>query len=36
LSGNELAEGDGAAISGEQRLEFLGRQTGEVLMFDLV
>jgi len=36
LNGTELAEGDGAAVTGEQRLELSGRTGGaEVLAFDL-
>jgi hypothetical protein len=35
LNGNDLAEGDGAALSMESRLQFAGRQPAEVLVFDL-
>jgi len=35
VNGAALAEGDGAAVSGEDRLRFLGRQDAEVLVFDL-
>jgi redox-sensitive bicupin YhaK (pirin superfamily) len=35
LNGNELAEGDGAALSLEPRLQFAGVQPAEVLVFDL-
>ena len=35
VNGTTLGEGDGAAVSGEDRLRFLGRQPAEVLVFDL-
>ena len=35
LGSNDLGEGDGAAISGEQRLAIEGLDDGEVLVFDL-
>ncbi len=35
LNGTDLAEGDGAAVSSEQRLRLVGRQPAEVLIFDL-
>ena len=35
LNGTLLREGDGAAVSGEDRLRFLGQGPGEVLVFDL-
>ena len=35
VNGTALAEGDGAAATGEDRLLFLGRQEAEVLVFDL-
>jgi redox-sensitive bicupin YhaK (pirin superfamily) len=35
LNGHELHEGDGAAASGEETLEFLGKGFAEVLVFDL-
>jgi redox-sensitive bicupin YhaK (pirin superfamily) len=35
VNGTLLGEGDGAAVAGEERLGFLGRQAGEVLVFDL-
>jgi redox-sensitive bicupin YhaK (pirin superfamily) len=35
LNGTVLGPGDGAAISGERRLELAGRPEGEVLLFDL-
>jgi hypothetical protein len=35
LNGQELAAGDGAAISEETKLELEGIERGEVLVFDL-
>ena len=35
VNGTDLGEGDGAAAIGEERLDFLGREAAEVLMFDL-
>jgi quercetin 2,3-dioxygenase len=35
LNGTGLGEGDGAAVSGEDRLTLVGRQPAEVLVFDL-
>jgi redox-sensitive bicupin YhaK (pirin superfamily) len=35
LNGTELRDGDGAAASGETGLRFVGRQSAEVLVFDL-
>jgi len=35
VNGTPLEEGDGAAVSGEERLQLLGRQPAEVLVFDL-
>jgi hypothetical protein len=35
LNGTNLSEGDGAAVSLESRLQFVGRQPAEVLIFDL-
>jgi redox-sensitive bicupin YhaK (pirin superfamily) len=35
LNGRPLASGDGAAVSGEERLEIKGTQDAEVLLFDL-
>jgi redox-sensitive bicupin YhaK (pirin superfamily) len=35
VNGTTLREGDGAAVSGERRLDFLGQQAAEVLVFDL-
>ncbi len=35
VNGTELGEGDGGAVSGEDRLAFLGQQPAEVLVFDL-
>jgi len=35
LNGNSLREGDGAGVSGEEALRFLGSDTAEVLVFDL-
>src|SRR5262249_4917536 len=35
LNGNLLREGDGAAVSGEEGLRFVGAETAEVLLFDL-
>ena len=35
LNGTDLAEGDGAAVSLESRLQFAGRERAEVLIFDL-
>jgi redox-sensitive bicupin YhaK (pirin superfamily) len=35
VNGTSLREGDGAAVSGEDRLLFLGREPAEVLVFDL-
>jgi redox-sensitive bicupin YhaK (pirin superfamily) len=35
VNGTLLREGDGAAVSGEDRLRFLGQGPGEVLAFDL-
>jgi redox-sensitive bicupin YhaK (pirin superfamily) len=36
LNGTRLDEGDGAAVSGEERLQFLGQEPAELLVFDLV
>ena len=35
LNGNTLGEGDGAAVTGEEALRFLGGEGAEVLVFDL-
>ena len=35
VNGKDLAEGDGAAVSGEDRLRFVGKKPAEVLVFDL-
>jgi len=35
VNGTGLGEGDGAAVSGEDRLAFAGQQAAEVLVFDL-
>jgi quercetin 2,3-dioxygenase len=35
VNGTALREGDGGAASGEARLEFVGQQAAEVLVFDL-
>ena len=35
LNGQTLREGDGASVSGEQRLELAGKDSSEVLLFDL-
>ena len=35
VNGTELDEGDGAAVSSVDQLDFLGRQAAEVLVFDL-
>jgi redox-sensitive bicupin YhaK (pirin superfamily) len=35
VNGTLLREGDGAAVSGEDRLRFIGQGPGEVLVFDL-
>jgi redox-sensitive bicupin YhaK (pirin superfamily) len=35
VNGSALGEGDGGAVSGEDRLAFLGQQPAEVLVFDL-
>jgi redox-sensitive bicupin YhaK (pirin superfamily) len=35
VNGTKLAEGDGAALSGEDRLELVGERTSEILVFDL-
>jgi redox-sensitive bicupin YhaK (pirin superfamily) len=35
VSGTRLGEGDGAAVSGEERLTFVGERPSEVLVFDL-
>jgi len=35
LDGKALREGDGAAVSGEEKLAFLGESNAEVLVFDL-
>jgi redox-sensitive bicupin YhaK (pirin superfamily) len=35
VDGADLREGDGAAVGGEDRLRFLGRENAEVLVFDL-
>jgi redox-sensitive bicupin YhaK (pirin superfamily) len=35
LNGNPLTQGDGAAISNEQRLTVKGRDSAEILLFDL-
>lgn len=35
VNGTVLGEGDGGAVSGEDRLAFLGQQPAEVLVFDL-
>jgi redox-sensitive bicupin YhaK (pirin superfamily) len=35
VNGTKLAEGDGAAVSGEDRLGFVGERPSEILVFDL-
>ena len=35
LNGTVLAEGDGAAVSGEEKLSMLGKSDAEILLFDL-
>jgi quercetin 2,3-dioxygenase len=35
LNGTALQDGDGAAISGEEKLSFLGERDAEVLVFEL-
>ena len=35
LNGTPLREGDGAAVSAETGLEFVGQDAAEVLLFDL-
>jgi redox-sensitive bicupin YhaK (pirin superfamily) len=35
VNGTKLAEGDGASVSGEDRLEFVGEGPSEILVFDL-
>jgi quercetin 2,3-dioxygenase len=35
VNGTDLREGDGAAVSGEDRLDFLARDSAELLVFDL-
>jgi hypothetical protein len=35
VNGTLLHEGDGAGVSGEEALRFLGSDTAEVLVFDL-
>ena len=35
LDGTALQEGDGAAVSGEEKLDFAGDRDAEVLVFDL-
>jgi redox-sensitive bicupin YhaK (pirin superfamily) len=35
LNGKRLGEGDGAAVSDEKRLELEGKDSSEVLVFDL-
>jgi redox-sensitive bicupin YhaK (pirin superfamily) len=35
LNGQTLREGDGVAVSDENRLELLGKDSSEVLVFDL-
>jgi len=35
LNGKALGEGDGAGVSDEQKLEFLGKGSAEVLLFDM-
>jgi redox-sensitive bicupin YhaK (pirin superfamily) len=35
VNGTALREGDGGAVSGEERLSFVGREAAEVLVFDL-
>jgi quercetin 2,3-dioxygenase len=35
VNGKALREGDGGAVSGEDRLEFVGQHAAEVLVFDL-
>jgi quercetin 2,3-dioxygenase len=35
VNGTELGEGDGGAVSGEDRLAFVGQETAEALVFDL-
>lgn len=35
LNGTELGDGDGAAVTGDEKLSFLGRSDAEVLVFDL-
>jgi redox-sensitive bicupin YhaK (pirin superfamily) len=35
VNGTRLGEGDGAAVSGEDRLAFVGERPAEILVFDL-
>jgi redox-sensitive bicupin YhaK (pirin superfamily) len=35
LNGQALSEGDGAAVTGEERLQLQGQDEAEVLVFDL-
>lgn len=35
LNGVELSTGDGAAVSGERRIEIAATEEGEVFLFDL-
>ena len=35
LNGQELAEGDGAALTGEPALEIEGVEAAEILLFDM-
>jgi hypothetical protein len=35
VNGTDLSEGDGAAVSGEERLAVVGREPAEILVFDL-
>ena len=35
LDGNSLTQGDGAAISNEQKLSVKGLESAEILLFDL-
>jgi redox-sensitive bicupin YhaK (pirin superfamily) len=35
MNGVDMTEGDGAAVTESQILEFVGRETAEVLIFDL-
>jgi hypothetical protein len=35
LNGIDLREGDGAAVNGEDLLIFVGKESAEVLLFDV-